>query len=123
MYSLVPRLMRRRDNSALADTENIFNSLWGSFDEIFEDTRYVDKEGNLTYEIECPGFNKDNLSVEIVDGILTVKGERNKGERKQEVFKRLSVGASEDVEAEIKDGILTLTFIAPKKKATKLNIK
>lgn len=122
MYGLVPRLLRKRGNP-LENVDSIFDHLWGSFDEIFGDARYVNDKGCMVYEIECPGFNKDNLAVEIADGILTVKGERGEGSRKQEIFKRMSVGSSEEVQAEIKDGILYLTFVEPEKKKTKLEIK
>jgi HSP20 family molecular chaperone IbpA len=54
---------------------------------------------------------------------LTVQGSRGDGDRKREIFKRMNVSHSEKVEAEIKDGILTLTFKQPEKKTTKLDIK
>lgn len=37
-----------------------------------------DENGNIVFEIEVPGFNKDNLNVEITDGFLTVRGETEK---------------------------------------------
>jgi HSP20 family molecular chaperone IbpA len=105
------------------DVDGMFRNLWTGFENIFSDTRYLNKEGDIVFEIEVPGFNKENLSVEIADGILTVQGERNiegdhVGQRK--IYKRLQVGRSEEVDAEIKDGILYLCLKQPKKKRLKL---
>jgi HSP20 family molecular chaperone IbpA len=104
------------------EVDSLFDNLYSGINDFFGDFRYK-KEGNLVYEIECPGFNKENLTIEIDDGIVTVQGSRGEGERKREIFKRMSVSNSEEVEAEIKDGILTLTFKQPQKKTTKLEIK
>jgi HSP20 family molecular chaperone IbpA len=121
-YSLVPRVGGKGLIDQI-DTNSLFDNLWGSFDEIFGDRRYKNDDGNLVYEVDCPGFNKENLSVEIADGILTVQGKLGEGSRSREIFKRLTVGVTEDVSAEIADGVLTLTFKTPEKKKTKLTIK
>ena len=107
------------------DVDSVFYSLWNEFDDIFGDSRYVDKNKDLVYEIEVPGFNKDNLSVDIADGILTVQGKREVGEKyagQKEVFKRLSIGEAKDADAKITDGILTITLKRPEKKSTKVNL-
>jgi HSP20 family protein len=128
MFELAPR--RTRQYSPLAkfveDPDSIFGGFFGDFQDVFIDhDRYTDKDGNLVYEIEVPGFNKENLNVEIADGILTVKGERasNSDQRKKQVYKRFTVSQSEEVDAEIKDGILTLVFKQPEKKKTKIDVK
>lgn len=124
MYSLIPRVLNPLARSQRNwEIDSMFDNLLDGFNEFFGDARYKDKEGNLVYEIECPGFNKENLSVEIAEGILTVQGSRGEGSMKREIFKRLNVGATEEVEAEIKDGILSLVFKQPTKKTTKLDIK
>ncbi len=110
--------------------ESIFNNFFTEFDTIFGDTKYLNDDGDVVYEIEVPGFNKDNLSVEIVDGILTVQGERedysNVHAGKKSIHKRMSVGEAENVNAEIKDGILYITIERPKEekvKSKKIEIK
>ena len=124
MYnSLIPKINNRGYVRQINDANSLFDDLWGSFDEIFGDRRYRNEEGYLTYEVDCPGFNKENLSVEIADGILTVQGKLGEGSRSREIFKRLTVGVTEEVSAEITDGVLTLTFKTPEKKKTKLSIK
>ena len=104
------------------EMDKIFDALSANFGDTFSDNRYM-KDGDLYHEIECPGFNKENLSVELVENILTVQGERGEGKHKREIYKRFAIGTAETVEAEVKDGILTLVFKAPKKKVTKLEIK
>ena len=115
-----------RYNTHIFDVDNIFHSLWDGFDDVFGDTRYQDADENLVYEIEVPGFSKDILSVEIADGILTVQGKREVGEKhagQKEIFKRLSIGKAEDADAKIADGILTITLKRPEKKSTKIDVK
>lgn len=115
-------LFRGGRNKRNWEVDTLFDNLYSGINDFFGDFRYK-KDGNLVYEIECPGFNKENLTVEVDDGILTVQGSRGEGDRKREIFKRMNVSNSEEVEAEIKDGILTLTFKQPEKKTTKLDIK
>jgi HSP20 family molecular chaperone IbpA len=119
MFDLETRHLREKRR----DMEELFGSLNLTFDEFFGDTRYMDNENNLIYEIECPGFNKENLTVELVQGVLTVKGKRGEGNREKTIFKRITLGTNEQVDAGIKDGILTLTFKQPEKKSTKIELK
>jgi len=78
-----------------------------------------DSEGNFIYKMDVPGFNKDNLNIEILDNnVLSIKGEFE--DRK--VDKKCTLLYAEDVKASIKDGILTLTLIPIKKNSIKINI-
>lgn len=120
MSYLIPRIREGFKNNEI---EKMFENLFNGYDDFFGDARYKDKDGNIIVEVECPGFNKENLTVEVSDGILMVQGTRGAGQYKKEIYKRFSVGRTEEVEAEIKDGILKLTFKTPKEKTTKLQIK
>jgi len=126
----LPVLKKDRFDLARALRGDFLKDFWADFDstftDIFDDVRYLDKEGNLVHEIECPGFNKDNLTLDITDGILTIQGERIvEGEYvgSSKIYRRARVSASEKVSAEIKDGILYLTIEKPKKESTKIEIK
>jgi len=95
-----------------------WNSLWSGMDTFFGDARYKDDDGNTMYEFEVPGFNKDNLKVEITDNVLTISGKRettdNSHAGAREVFKRMNLGVtSPNIDAVIKDGILYLSFDNP----------
>lgn len=104
------------------------NSLRDSFDHVFGDTKYVDSDGNAVIEIEVPGFNQENLNVEIADGILTLSGKREYGDDQShagqsQIARRMTVGNVEDVKAEIKDGILKLVLMYPRKEVKSVKIE
>jgi HSP20 family protein len=78
---------------------------------------------------DLPGLNKDNVNVEVNDGILTISGERKdehrenregyyRSERSYGQFYRsipLPEGVNEDqCDATFKDGVLEISFDAPK---------
>lgn len=90
---------------------------WDS-DPMFKKLYYSKKDDAYMYEMLVPGFNKDNLSVEVDNGVLTVKGEREKGNSEKVVInKKMTINDYDKIDAEIKDGILYLKFEAPKHKS------
>lgn len=94
---------------------NVFDMFEDEFNRFFGSSVYKDEQGNYVYEMEVPGFNKENIQVEASDGIITISGERKIDENnhagRTKVFKQLNIGcAPEDVSAKIVDGILSLTF-------------
>jgi HSP20 family molecular chaperone IbpA len=106
------------------EKDDIFSNFFKDFESIFGYDYSKDENGNVVQEIEIPGFNKENVNVEIADGLLTIKGERTRRDgSKMELYKRFTVGHSETVEAEIKDGILTLIYKIPEAKKTKIEVK
>lgn len=100
-------------------------------------TKSKDEENN--YEVnqtkdgaylffEAPGFNKENLKVEIEDGVMTIDGKRkykmNGEEISKSVHKQFKLGTefnAELIEATIEDGLLTV-FIPGFKKQEKKKI-
>ena len=109
-------ILRSKNNSLFSDFDNFFN--------LFRDNEICltsDENGNNIYEIEVAGFNKDNLNVELNQGILTIQGETDK----RKIFKRLSLGREiEDIDAKVKDGILTITFdCSPQKDVKRIELK
>ena len=87
------------------------------------------------YELtmELPGYGKDDIKAELKDGIMTIKAERqeNKDEKDQDgnyirrerhygsCQRSFQVGedlTEEDIHAEFKDGILTITLPKEKEK-------
>lgn len=82
----------------------------------------LDKDGNLVYEIDCPGFNKDTLKVNIDGDYVIIKGKTEKRSINQSFIVLWPVTDERHVpirlsrydhqtEAEVKDGVLTLKFI------------
>lgn len=76
---------------------------------------------DIVYTIDVPGFNKENLSIEISNSVLLITGEteNRKIDRKYGIYHI----QYESVEAEVKDGILTLTFVKSAKSPIKVTIK
>ena len=92
-------------------------------------TNIIEKDGGYRLEIELPGFNKEEIKVELQQGYLIVKAERN--EEKQEAddqgnvirrerssgscSRRFYIGESysdEDIVAKYENGILELSLRA-----------
>ena len=107
------------------DTMDMFmGTFFNDFNTIFGDLTSTDECGNMVFEIECPGFNKENVNVTVADGILTIHGKRKTQQGyERELFKRYRVGHSESVDATLADGILTLTIGTPKKDNVKIELK
>lgn len=109
---MLPILKRKGAISSFLD-EDFFKPV---FNTVFESNYRVDEDGNTVLEIEVPGFNKDSLKVEVSDGILTVNGETST----RKLYKKYNIGNVEEAKAKIKDGILNITLIELKNKATKI---
>lgn len=124
---LSPERRQRRGFGSLFDWDP-FEILRENFIDVFDDAvSYYDDSKNLVIELEVPGFNKDNIDVELSGGFLTVKGKR---ETKTECYvgckeinKRYSVGNFEDATAEVTDGILKITIHTPKEEVKKIEVK
>jgi HSP20 family protein len=89
----------------------------------------------LVVRTDLPGLTKDNVDIEVNDGMLTISGERSE-EQKEDVdnfyrtersygaFSRtipLPEGVNEDqIDATFKDGVLEVTLPAPKQPERKV---
>lgn len=85
------------------------------------------KDGAYLF-FEAPGFNKNNLKVEMEDGVLVIEGKRtyklNGEEKIRTISKEFRIGKEYDpsqVEATIEDGLLTV-FVPNFKKQEKKRI-
>ena len=131
MYSIIPSRLWNKDlmDRAGGSTESIWDNLRRNFDDMFMDTAYYNSDGHTIYEVEVPGFNKDNLSVHIENGIVTINGNRNLDEDKphvgnKKIYKSIRIdNIGDDVEAEIKDGILYITVKKPETEVKKIELK
>ncbi|MBN1342980.1 MAG: Hsp20/alpha crystallin family protein [Phycisphaerae bacterium] len=110
-----------------ADVGRAFDQLLGTGEKAFAPYRVDawEDEHNVYLAADVPGFQKDELDISVEDGVLTISGDRKgESERKDEHyhvrerrFDRLerrfrlpeSVGSGE-VEAILKDGVLTITL-------------
>lgn len=120
MFNLPAIFSNRRSltEKVLDPTFDVLENFFEDFKANFGSITYTDSEGNGVYEVEVPGFNKDNLRVELSNGLLTIQGSREVKDKnyagKSNILKRLEVGEAENVEAEVKDGILKIVLKYPK---------
>jgi len=129
---------------------NPFNELafWGNtFNDSFFNTKpktneswypavdIMNEKDDVVLNIELPGVKKENISINIEDRVLTIKGERNfENEEKKDyyVIKERSYGSFkrsfslsddvliDEVNADFQDGVLKLTL---KKDTAKEDVK
>ena len=96
---------------------------WRPAVDIYED------EGNVVVNVELPGVRKEDVSVEVKDNILTIKGERFTDQsideesyyRRERCFGTFSRSFSlqhhvkpENIKAKFKDGVLQIEVPKPK---------
>ena len=122
---------------AFFDNGNLENSFAGFKTDVME------KDGNYVLEAELPGFNKEDINVDLKDDILTISASHN--EEKNEEDKetryirkerhsssysrsfRVANVTHEDIKASYNNGVLEVTFpkreTMPEKEAKKIEIK
>ena len=94
-------------------------------------TDVKEKDGNYIIEIDVPGYNKEDIQIELENGYLTVTAKANTKvdeEKEGYIYKERFVGEcsrsfytgedvkEEDIKASFKNGTLTLTFPKEDKK-------
>ena len=125
--------LARRENLAVTPIERVFQSLWGR-DPFIAELSPVFEEGTLALDVSedeasvlvrasLPGFRKEDVHVEVHDGVLTInathreeteeKSERyyRKERREGSLSRRVALPSQVDdskASAELKDGVLTL---------------
>lgn len=121
------------------ELNDIFDSILNNSGSYYK-TSLVSKNGTEeNYEVnhtkdgaylffEVPGFNKNNLKVEMENGILHIEGKRtyklNGEEKSKSVSKQFQIGKEYDasqIEATVEDGLLTV-FVPNFKKQEKKRI-
>ena len=107
------------------------------FDEVFSDPFFSEKEnkimktdvkekdGNYVLEIDVPGYDKEDIQIELNDGYITVTATKNeeKEDKSSKYLKRERFTGmcsrsyyagdnvkEEDIKANFRNGILTITF-------------
>lgn len=88
-------------------------------------TDIKEKDGNYILEIDVPGYNKEDIQIELENGYLTVTAKSNSNideEKDGYIYKERYVGQcsrsfyagenikEEDIKANFKNGTLVLTF-------------
>lgn len=126
------RLVRYNPFNELAFFSNSFNNMFN--DSFFNSAKkdawqpavdILDEKDSVVLSVDLPGIDKDDISVNIEDNLLTISGERKienedkkdgyyRKERRYGSFKRaFSLSddiATDDVNAEFKNGVLKVTL-------------
>jgi len=116
------------------------------FDRLFEDTftsmlrdfstpwpgvgieQKKNEDGSLSIAVDIPGIKEENITVEVEDNVLHIKGERKTAASSYAVNKSVLIPegySAEDIKAELADGVLTLNLAAkplPQKEIKKIPI-
>jgi len=96
-----------------------------------------EKGGNVHIELDAPGFNKEDIKLDVDDGILTIEATKDEEKEDEEknyyrkervygTFKRqFNVGnVDEDkINAKFENGVLKITLPKDEKKETKKSIE
>jgi HSP20 family protein len=143
-------MMRRLSD----DMERIFEDTWGTrqFPRLFRglelaetkwtpDIEAFERQGEFVVRADLPGMTKDNVTVEVLDNQLVIKGERKEEKEQKEkgyYASERSYGAfyralplpegvkSDEAKATFKDGVLEIAMPAgkaPEKHGRQLEIK
>lgn len=104
-----------------------FESLRHNFFDMFDDAvTYLDDDKNLVVELEVPGFNKDNIDIELSNGVLSINGKREVKTEcyvgRKEISRRYTVGDFQDATATVNDGILKVVINTPDEQTKKIEV-
>lgn len=124
IVSILDDMTGRKWSKELDETDSDFEPTW----------EFKSLEDSVVVIVDLPSVDKSTVDVEVREGILTVSGERVKGEniirssRKYGKFnKNLNLGDELDldsVEASLVDGVLSISIKKkPEAKASKIEIK
>ena len=96
-----------------------------------------EKGGNVHIELEVPGYDKNDIKLDVENGVLTVEGYTNseKEDKEKKYFRKERISGSfrrkftigdvneKDIKASFNNGILKVTFPKEQKKESKKYIQ
>lgn len=105
-------------------THDLFSAPWAGVG--IENKK--NEDGSLAISIDIPGIKEEDITIEVQDNIVNIKGARKTAASSYTVSKSFTIPegySSDDVKAELIDGVLTLTMIGkqlPQKEVKKIPI-
>lgn len=105
--------------------DNVFNSNWEGRQSPATATpaSYVsEKDGVYQVEVDLPGVKKENITVNVENGVLSIKATRKRGESEiqyERSFRMADDLAVDSIRASHVDGILTLSVSRKEEAAPK----
>lgn len=76
-------------------------------------TDTYEDEAHYHFVFEVPGITKEQIQIEIFEGVLHVKAQRSKGSETLNLARKVKLPSNakpDDVKAKLQDGLLTLSF-------------
>jgi HSP20 family protein len=110
----------------LFNSDDFFKANFRTTPSVTYGTNVYEQDGNLVYETEMPGLQKDNVAIRLEDGVLFINGEIQRDEtikneefisagRRYGKFERhftlpegVEVESPENINAKLENGILTV---------------
>ncbi len=124
-------LVRRNNPISLFDEafDDFFKPAFFNLDNSVMKTDVKEDDKGYTLEIEMPGYNKEDIAINLEDGYVSVsarKAEKEEDKNHKYIRKERSVSCSrsyyvgdieeKDVKAKFENGVLTITFPKEKEK-------
>jgi len=112
------------EDSFTAMTHDLFTAPWAGLG--IENKK--NEDGTLAVSIDIPGIKEEDITIEVKEDVVHVKGKRTTATSSYEVSKAFNIPegyTSDDVRAELTNGVLTLTLAAkqlPQKEVKKIPI-
>lgn len=119
-------MIPRRNGNGLDVFDEVFmDPFFGEKENKIMKTDVKEKDGNYVLEIDVPGYDKEEIKIELQDGYITVTATRNeeKEDKNSKYLKRERFTGmcsrsyyagdnvkEEDIRASFKNGILTIAF-------------
>ena len=119
-------MIPRRNGNGLDVFDEVFmDPFFGEKENKIMKTDVKEKDGNYVLEIDVPGYDKEDIQIELQDGYITVTATRNeeKEDKNSKYLKRERFSGmcsrsyyagdnvkEEDIRASFKNGILTIAF-------------
>lgn len=115
---------------------NDIDSFWGRKENKFMRTDIQEKDGNYLLEIDVPGYDKENIKIELENGYLMVTAEKKESDEKDEngyIHQERFIGTcsrsyyvgknvkQEEIKASFKNGILMINI--PKEEKNQIESK
>src|ERR1700743_2892111 len=114
IWNQLPTLFNRSDRmlSSKDFFDDFINLCFDAFIPGFGINSQEDENGNLSIHIDVPGMSDKDLTVELKDNVISIKGERKNKGNYYSLNKSFSINEKynqETLKAEIKDGVLSLS--------------
>ena len=121
------RLARRGFYSLFDDIDRMFDRMWKRFEFPVITYSYPEvetKDGKATMKFDLAGFDKEDLDIEYDKGYLSIKAEKkDKGSYKSSSYCYKVDTKFDDIDAEFKEGKLTVEFPYEEAEVKRIEVK